>query len=97
MSIYKILKKPIFTEKVSKWELTNNCYAFEIYPNATKIDVKKAVKDIYWCDVESVNIVSVREKFKYWRKWIQYKRRPAKKAYVILKDDKAKIEYSIIK
>ncbi len=97
MRLFKVLKKPIFTEKASKQELTKNCYVFEILPSATKIDVKKAILDIYWFEVDSVNIVKTIEKFKYWRKGIQYKRKASKKAYVTLKDKKAKIEYSIIK
>lgn len=95
MSLYKILKKPIFTEKASKAELTSNCYVFEVAPKATKIDIKKAILDMYGQDVASVNIIKTVEKFKYGKKWTQYKRRPSKKAYITLKDKKAKIEYSV--
>ncbi len=97
MRIYRIIKKPIVTEKASQAELANNCYVFEIDSSATKIDVKKSVSEIYWVEVASVNIVKTIEKFKHWRKWIQFKRRPSKKAYVTLKDSKAKIDFSLVK
>ena len=98
MRLYRIIKKPIITEKTSDLELSNSCYTFEISSDATKIDVKKAILEIYWVDVKSVNIVSSRAKFKYWKKkWLQYKRREFKKAYVVLKNKKDKIDFSIIK
>jgi ribosomal protein L23 len=78
--------------------MLNNTYVFNISGSATKIDVKKSVKELYWVDVASVNIVNVREKFKHSRKrWMQIKRSTVKKAYITLKDAKAKIDFSIIK
>lgn len=97
MRIYRIIKKPIVTEKASQAELASNCYIFEIDCSATKIDVKKTVSEIYWLEVDSVNIVKTIAKFKHWKKGIQFKRRPSKKAYVTLKDKKAKIDFSLVK
>ncbi len=97
MRIYRILKKPIVTEKTSNLEMTKSCYVFEVSQDATKIDVKKAISEIYWVQVESVNIVHLREKFKFGRKWMQTKRSAFKKAYVTLKDKTAKIDFSLVK
>ena len=97
MRLYKILKKPIFTEKASSMELLRNWYVFQIADDATKIDVKKAISEIYWVEVSSVNIVKTVEKFKYGKKGIQFKRRASKKAYITLKDKKSKIDFSVIK
>lgn len=98
MRLYRIIKKPIVTEKTSNLELLNWCYVFEVDSTATKIDVKKAISFIYWVEVATVNVVSSRAKFKYWKKkWLQVKRREFKKAYVVLKDKKDKIDFSIIK
>ncbi|MDR2411665.1 MAG: 50S ribosomal protein L23 [Candidatus Peribacteria bacterium] len=47
MRLYKILKKPITTEKTSALTLVKNVYVFEVMKDATKIDIKKAVKEIY--------------------------------------------------
>ncbi len=98
MRLYKIIKKPIVTEKTSNMELVNSCYTFEVDSAATKIDIKKAILYIYWVEVSTVNTVSSRSKFKYWKKkWLQYKRREFKKAYVVLRNKKDKIDFSIIK
>lgn len=97
MRLYKILKKPIVTEKTSSLEMINSCYVFAVSQDATKIDVKKAISEIYWVQVDSVNIVHSREKFKYGKKWLQTKRSASKKAYVTLKDKTAKIDFSLVK
>ncbi len=97
MRLYRILKKPIVTEKTSNLEVTNNTYVFEVSKDATKIDIKKAILEIYGVEVASVNIVNTRAKFKFGRKWTQLKRRETKKAYVALKNSKAKIDFSVIK
>lgn len=78
-------------------ELSKNWYAFQVDNSATKIDVKKSISEIYGVEVASVNMVKTVEKFKYWKKGIQFKRRATKKAYVTLKDKKAKIDFSITK
>lgn len=97
MRLYRIIQKPIVTEKTSSMELSKNCYVFEVDDNATKIDVKKSVLEIYWVEVDSVNMVKTVEKYKNWRKGLQFKRRASKKAYVTLKDKKSKIDFSLTK
>ena len=97
MRLYNILKKPITTEKSTGLEMTNSCYVFEVSDDATKIDVKKAISVIYWLEVASVNIVNTREKVKFGRKGLQTRKRESKKAYVTLKDAKAKIDFSLVK
>ncbi|MDR1987958.1 MAG: 50S ribosomal protein L23 [Candidatus Peribacteria bacterium] len=47
MRIYRILKKPIVTEKTSAISLVKNVYVFEVSEDATKIDIKKAISEIY--------------------------------------------------
>lgn len=98
MRLFRILKKPITTEKTSNLSLIKNTYVFEVTKDATKIDIKKAVIEIYWVEVESVNVLHTREKFKYGKKkWMQLRKRSSKKAYVTLKDSKAKIDFTITK
>lgn len=98
MRIFRILKKPITTEKTSVLEMTNNTYVFEVDSSATKIDIKKSIFELYKVEVASVNVLHTREKFKYGKKrWMQLRKRSTKKAYVTLKDKKAKIDFSIIK
>ena len=97
MRLFRILKKPITTEKTSKLELANNTYVFEVSRDATKIDVKKAILELYGVSVSSVNIVNTRMKFKQGKKGPQIRKRSTKKAYVTLMDAKASIDATIVK
>lgn len=97
MRLLKILKKPITTEKTANISLVKNAYVFEVSSDATKIDIKKAILELYGVEVESVNILNTREKFKNGKKWTQLKRAEKKKAYITLKDKKAKLDFTITK
>ncbi len=55
---YKILKEPHVTEKAT--DLTdNNQYIFKVFPKANKIEIKRAVEDLYDVNVVKVRIVNV--------------------------------------
>lgn len=98
MRLYKILQKPIVTEKTANMQLSKPRYGFIVSPDATKIDVKMAIKELYWLEVAQVNILNTREKFKNGRKVKkQLKRRCERKAYVTLKNVKDTIDVTIIK
>ena len=54
----KVLKEPHVTEKAT--ELTKeNQYIFKVWPRSNKIEIKKAVEQLYRVDVEGVRIVNV--------------------------------------
>ena len=98
MRLYKIIKSPISTEKSSVLEMNNACYTIEVSSDATKIDIKKAIKELYGIDVASVNILNTRAKFKYGKKkGMQYRKRETRKAYVTLRNKKDKLDFSIVK
>lgn len=97
MALYSILKKPITTEKTSRTELAHNRYGFVVDKNATKIDIKKAIQEIYGVEVASVNVTYVRGKVKMGKKGVQTRRSEVKKAYITLKDKKAKLDSTIVK
>ncbi len=50
-----ILLKPIVTEKMTNQGDKYNRYGFLVAKNANKIQIKKAVEDLYSVTVESVN------------------------------------------
>ncbi len=50
-----ILLKPIVTEKMTSQGDKFNRYGFIVAMNANKIEIKKAVEDLYGVTVESVN------------------------------------------
>ena len=81
--LYKIIKAPYLTEKVSSIMGESNQYAFKVDINATKLQVKKAVEGYFSVDVEDVNIIKVKGKTKRSR-YRTRKKSDWKKAYVKL-------------
>ena len=59
MNAYDVIVKPVLTEK-SYAGIAGKRYTFIVNPNATKIDVKNAVKEIFNVDVAKVNTINVK-------------------------------------
>lgn len=59
--IYKILKEPHISEKTTVL-VEENKYVFKVYPQANKIETKKAVENLYGVRVRDVNIINVHRK-----------------------------------
>lgn len=57
----RVLLRPRITEKASI-NAENNVYVFDIDSRANKIQVKRAIKNIYKVDAEKVNIITVPSK-----------------------------------
>lgn len=55
IKIGKILKKPVITEKSAIHEKDNNEYVFKVTYKTTKVEIKKAIEELYGVKVESVN------------------------------------------
>jgi len=55
---WKVLSSPHVTEKASRLAEENQ-YIFKVFPRAKKIEIKKAVEDIYGVNTESVKIINV--------------------------------------
>jgi large subunit ribosomal protein L23 len=83
-NIYSIIKSPIRSEKGSSLLLFNK-YPFWVSKAANKIEIKKAVEEIYKVKVRGVNTVTMRGKKKRVR-FAQGKTPDWKKAIVTLKD-----------
>jgi len=60
---YRILKSPHVTEKASRLAKENQ-YIFKIFSQANKIQVKKAVEELYNVDVLKVRIIRIHSKRK---------------------------------
>jgi len=58
---YRVLKKPHVTEKATDLSGKNQ-YIFEIFKNANKSEVKKAVESLFGVNVFSVRIINVPRK-----------------------------------
>ena len=81
--LYKVIKTPYLTEKVSSLIRSNNQYAFKVDINANKLQIKHAVEGYFSVKVHSVNVIKVKGKTKRSRFRIR-KKSDWKKAYVRL-------------
>jgi len=82
-----ILLKPIVTEKMTSQGDKFNRYGFIVARDANKIEIKKAVEDLYGVTVESVNTMRYGGKIKtrYTKSGVMTGKSPAtKKAIVTL-------------
>ena len=82
MTAYDIIKRPIITEQ-SMADTEMKRYTFEVAKSANKIEVRKAVEEIFNVKVTKVNIINVKPKPKRVRYQIG-KTRAWKKAMVTL-------------
>ena len=79
-SPYDIIVRPIITEKSTSITESGK-YTFEVQQGANKVEVKKAVEEIFKVNVVSVNIVNVRRKARRVGKYEGF--RPAVKKAVV--------------
>ena len=85
MNANQIIRRPLVTEKSTMMRETGaNVIAFEVDPDANKIEVKKAVEELFKVKVSEVRIFNVPGKMKRMGRFAG-KRRDWKKAYVRLK------------
>jgi large subunit ribosomal protein L23 len=88
---YDIVKRPIVTEQ-SMEGVESKKYVFEVATGANKIEIKKAVEEIFGVQVAKVNTMNYMGKEK--RQGVFVGRRPAwKKAIVTLKENSKTIEF----
>lgn len=87
---YDIIKKPVITER-SMMGLAENKYTFEVARDAGKIEIKKAVEEIFGVKVAKVNTIKLPGK---WKRMGVYTGKTAstKKAIITLTADSKKIE-----
>ena len=85
MELFKIIKKPVVTEKTQALELSW-VYTMQVNNLCTKVDIRNAFEKLYWVSVKSVNITKTREKFRNTKKWVALKKKSTTKALIALKD-----------
>lgn len=91
MVAYDIIIKPIITEKAMSG-MAMKKYTFKVAKNANKIEIAKAIEEIFKVTVSKVNTVSVRGRFRRQGKYQGYT--PSwKKAVVTLKEGSKGIEF----
>ena len=88
---HDVIIRPIITE-ASMSRLADKKYTFEVASDANKIEIKKAVEEIFKVDVDKVNTISVKSK----NKRVGYhlgKTSEWKKAIVTLKPESKTLEF----
>ena len=81
--VFQVLVGPHVSEKAAIVADANNQYVFRVAVDATKLEVKKAVEQLFKVDVTGVRTLKVKGKVK--RNRFGYSRKPTwKKAYVRL-------------
>lgn len=80
---YKVLIRPLVTEKSTELA-SQGKYVFEVARATNKIEVARAVKELYGADVEQVNMINTRGKVVAFGRNLG-KRKDYKKAIVTLK------------
>ena len=91
MNSYDIIIRPIITERGMS-AVADKKYVFEVAKDAGKIEIKKAVEEIFGVKVAAVNTINMKKKPKrlgvhygYTSEW--------KKAIVTLAEDSGEIEF----
>ena len=89
---YDIIKRSIITEQ-SMGETENKKYTFEVAKNANKIEIAKAVEEIFGVKVAKVNTLNMIGKEKRTGRFPAGRRASWKKAMVTLTADSKSIEF----
>src|SRR6202451_2853964 len=90
--LYKVIRRPIITEKGMGVKETQHTVVFEVAVDATKTQIKEAVQQIFKVKVEAVRTAIFHGKFRR-RGRSEGHRRDWKKAYVKLAAGEKMIEY----
>jgi large subunit ribosomal protein L23 len=93
INVYKVIRRPIITEKGLGVKETQHTVVFEVASNATKTQIKEAVQQIFKVKVDDVRTAIFHGKFRR-RGRSEGHRRDWKKAYVRLAKDEKMIEYA---
>jgi len=83
MKAYDVIKRPVVSEKTSTQKEASNQVTFEVDRRANRVQIRKAVEEIFKVHVTGVRTMQVKGKVKQ-RGRIVGKRRDWKKAVVTL-------------
>jgi large subunit ribosomal protein L23 len=81
---HDVLIRPLLTEKITAIREVKNGVSFAVHPQATRIDIRRAVEKVFSVKVASVNVMNVRGKIKRQGRF-SGKRGDWRKAFITLK------------
>ena len=87
-----IILRPIISEQSTE-HVDIKKYVFEVAPDANKIEIKKAVEDLFEVDVIKVTTLNMKGKTKRMGRYPKGSRKDWKKAVVKLSDSSKTIEF----
>ncbi|WP_181351041.1 50S ribosomal protein L23 [Thalassobacillus sp. CUG 92003] len=87
----EIIKRPVITEQSADL-MEYKKYTFEVSVKANKTEIKHAVEEIFGVNVENVNTMNIKGKFKRMGRYGGY-RSDRKKAIVTLTEDSEDLEF----
>jgi large subunit ribosomal protein L23 len=90
-NIYTIIKKPLFTEKGSNLKESQNKILVEVSRDANKVDIKRAIEEIFKVKVDKVATINTNGKWKRYGKSIG--KRPDRKKAVITLEKGEKLDF----
>ncbi len=91
MEARDIIKNPVITERTAElMELRQ--YTFEVNVKANKIQIKKAIEEIFEVKVSRVNTMNYKGKFRRFGRYTGFKPN-RKKAIITLTEDSQEIEF----
>ncbi len=82
---YRIVQKPVITEKATDDTARRNAYSFRVPLDANKVEIRQAVERLFSVKVERVNTSRVKSKWRIRGRSIG-QTQPWKKALVVLKE-----------
>ena len=88
---YDIIRRPVLTER-SYDNLADKLYTFEVAVNANKVEIKKAIEEIFDVKVSNVNTARIQGKIMRMGRY-EGGQPEVKKAYVRLKADSKSIAF----
>lgn len=80
-NVHTVIKKPLFTEKGAKLKEGENKVLVEVAKDANKVDIKKAIEEIFKVKVEKVATIATPGKLKKYGRSVG--RRPDRKKAII--------------
>ncbi|QDK92432.2 50S ribosomal protein L23 [Paenalkalicoccus suaedae] len=86
-----VIKRPIITERTADL-MAEKKYTFEVDTRATKTQIRAAIEEIFGVEVDSVNTMNYKGKFKRFGRHSGYTRK-RKKAIVQLSADSKELEF----
>ncbi|MFC2062103.1 50S ribosomal protein L23 [Elusimicrobiota bacterium] len=84
-SLHNIIKSPVITEKATEYRANLNKYTFYVDKRYNKLEIKKAIEEVFKVNVISINTLNVTGKKKRLGRFIGRKS-GKKKAVVTLKE-----------